>query len=93
MESTVLSPYKNLLFILLIAFSASSIAEEYIVKKGDSLQKILITQGFEGDGQALHQEVKAVVARNLSQFANGDENKIKPGAKLDIPNYRARART
>ena len=88
MKSTMLSTYKNLLFILLIVFTTTSIAEEYIVKKGDSLQKILITQGFEGDGQALHQEVKAVLARNLSQFANGDENKIKPGAILDIPNYR-----
>jgi len=71
----------------LVFFSLQVFADEYIIKKGDSVRKILLTHGFKGNEKEMHFEVQKVVKQNVNAFKNGDPNTIYPGTVLILNNY------
>jgi len=43
--------------LVLTLITMQGIADEYVVRSGDSVRKISIKQGFKGDDQAIYAEV------------------------------------
>lgn len=78
---------QRFLLITLTLIATQSYASEYIIQNGDSLSKILVDHGFEGDARQMFFETRKVYQNNTHAFRRNNINLLIPGATLSLPEY------